>query len=136
MNYIENITLRLDMEGNYENGKLNGNGIVYDNEEIAITNFDALSSIYIEYCQEKSERALSIIDETDFEYSEEVSGLIIVDYPVIQPNVFAEGKFNKGKANGNQKVYHPLLSVSWPPQPALLPARLPGTSALRRLPLL
>ena len=97
----------IDMEGNYENGKLNGNGIVYDNEEIAITNFDALSSIYIEYCQEKSERALSIIDETDFEYSEEVSGLIIVDYPVIQPNVFAEGKFNKGKANGNQKVYHP-----------------------------
>ena len=100
------------MEGTYKDGKLNGDGIVYNNDEIAITNFDVwedpdtFSSIREEYCLKKYESSLSVIDDNAYDYIDTYeggNGLIIVDYPVIQPNVFCQGTFSKGKASGKQQ---------------------------------
>lgn len=114
----------IDMEGTYKDGKLNGDGIVYNNDEIAITNFDVwedsdtFSSIREEYCSKKYELSLSAIEDNVYnaydyiDTDEDAFGLIIVDYPVIQPNVFCQGTFNKGKANGKQKVYHPNYKMN------------------------
>lgn len=111
----------IDMEGTYKDGKLNGDGIVYNNDEIAITNFDVwedpdtFSSIREEYCLKKYESSLSVIDDNAYDYIDTYeggNGLIIVDYPVIQPNVFCQGTFSKGKASGKQTVYHPNYKMN------------------------
>lgn len=111
----------IDMEGIYKDGALNGDGIIYNNDEIAITNFDILedsntfNSIREEYCLKKYELSLSSIDDNAFDYIatyEGGNGLVITDYPVIQPNVFSQGEFSKGKANGSQKVYHPNYKMN------------------------